>query len=1332
MCFWLLCCVPVQKLFGQHILEFNHLTVENGLSQNTVYASVQDSKGFIWLGTRDGLNRYDSRNIKVYKTKVGDSTSLSWNAISSILSDSKGKLWIGTVNGLNIYNKKSDNFTRLNLEKRDKGKHTISGIYEDKKGNIWLGTNRGLYVNSSAHPSKFRHVLLQGVVEGGKSNDILVVKEDRHSNLWLGTKKGLIKLALDVQGTHQTTFYHNTADSKCNYIRSIEEDQKGNLWIGTEGGLQYPDTIAHKLVYSLPNSNYPSLRKSVRKIKLLKDGEMWMATANGIFTFNSTTKALSNYVNDTDNQKSLNQNSVYDIFQDKSGTIWFGTFYGGVNYIHNYPSNFITYQKSENHSALGSNIISGIAEDDQQNLLIGTQEAGLSYYDRAKGQFIQHRGHEGQPDHLSSDIVKLIYKDHKNNIWIGSQYLQLYNQKTHGFSTFKNELNQPTFINAICEYQESTYWIGTRDVGLYLFDHRTGTFASADTITDHQFRNKVVKYIFKDRAGNSWFGSDAGLFVRNSKTGKLTRYTAGTNEDGTILSDNINVICQDKKQRIWIGTGNGGISLFNQSTQKFTNFTISNGLPSNTINGILEDNDGYLWLSTDKGLCRFDPNLKTTRNYGIEDGLPGNVFNLNSFLKTRNGEFFFGSYNGLVQFNPSRIWVNTEIAPLVFTDVKVANETDKQENDYIRQLGEAKPLITFNHRQNVFTIDFVILNYIKPLKNRYAYKLSGYENNWTYVNVPSVTFTNLPAGTYTLLVKGANNDGVWNPVPLKLIIKVLPPPWLSWWAYTIYAILASGILLLVVRYLLMRDRLKREKEVHQMKLDFFTNVSHELRTPLTLILGPIESLIKNTAVDKQVKDKLSSAKFNADRMLRLVGELLDFRKTETGHLEIHVAKQDIVSFAKKIFLSFKDLAGQREITYNLITSNSSVELYFDDLQFEKVLFNVLSNAFKFTPVGGRIILEITSHESIVELKITDNGIGISAESQAKIFTNYYQVKEFGHQSLGSGIGLALSKSIIELHGGSVAVNSRQSSNREAAFTCFTINMKTGNQHFSKAQLLAEKYSVLPLPVQSPIIQLDGSEQQGISHGRFELLVVEDNEAIRNFIVENLAQNFQITQCANGAEGLEIAYRQIPDLILSDVMMPEMDGLEFSRKIKEDERTSHIPLILLTALSDTIHHIEGLQMGADLYLSKPFSIQVLELSINNLLASRDLMRRKFSQEYTLQPSNVIIDSKDDAFLNKLIALIEVNMTNKAFGVEMLSVDLGMSRNVLYRKIDALTGVSVNEFIKSIRLKRAYQLLELQSYAVYEVAMMVGFNDQKYFSKEFKKCFGQSPSEIKSIK
>lgn len=1309
---------------AQNETEFNHITIENGLSQSTVYSITQDKNGFMWFATRDGLNRYDSRNIKVYRNNPENLSSLSWDVINSLLSDSKGNLWIGTAKGLNRYNSGSDSFTQIfndNKNPTSLSHNSITKVYEDKKGNIWVGTDFGLNLLQTVNDFKFKR-FFQSDKEGIIGNQILAIKEDSNGNIWVGTNKGLSRLVFQ-NGAYKSENYSNSYDLKRNYIRAIEEDAKGNIWIGTEAGLSFIDYRNKQLVSYHDQIKIPEIKISIRKIKERRDGVIWIGTFNGIYVYDPIKQTFNAYKNDPENPRSLNQNSVYDIFEDKDKSIWIGTYYGGINVIYPHATHFVSYKKNQDPNSLGSNIISAIVEDRNNNLLIGTQEAGLNIFDPNKGIFLKYRNKEGDANSISSDVVKVIYKDKQQNIWLGSYHLQLYNEVSRSFYNFKPLANdKPNYINAICENENGKYWIATRDPGLYLFDYNTSTFQSADSLTQHQFKDKVVRSVYKDANKNVWFGTDAGLFILSANSKKVKQLKIHT-------ADNINIISQDSKKRIWVGAVNGGLSLYHPVKNNFTTFTTANGLPSNSVIGILEDNNGFLWLSTDNGLSRFDTKNLKFNNYDVQDGLPGNVFNQNSFYKDYLGNLYFGCYNGLVKFNPSKININNTISPVVFTGLKVYDESDSK-NHFTDQHIASNSSLVINYRQNIFTVNFAILNYIKPLKNKYAYKLQGFEKNWNYVDNPSATYTNLPSGNYTLLVKGANNDGIWNATPLSLNITILPPPWLTWWAYTFYALIIAGILTVFIRYILIRDRLKREDKIHQMKLDFFTNISHELRTPLTLILGPLESLLNNQQVDRSVKSKLSQAKYNADRLLRLVSELLDFRKTETGNLQLQVGKHDLVSFSKKIFLSFQDLAERKNIQYDFQSDKDQIELYFDDIQLEKVLFNLLANAFKFTESGGSVDFRIVSETSFVNLKISDTGKGIPIESQDKIFTNYYQVKEFGKHSLGSGIGLALSKSIVELHNGSITFNSQPQDQSKTGNTCFSIKLKLGSQHFSKEQLFTDE-----LTDRTPLtLPLEIGERTANNNKikKYDLLIVEDNEAINKFIAENLKLNYNVFSSYNGLQGLEIAFEKIPDLIISDVMMPELDGIEFSKRIKNDHRTSHIPLILLTALSDQVHQINGLQTGADLYLSKPFSIQVLELSVQNLLSSRDTMRKKFSQELTLQPSNIAINNTEEIFLNKLIKLIEDNLINPDFKVDVLGSELGMSRNVLYRKIDALTGMSVNDFIKSIRLKTALKLMETQQYVVYEVATMVGFNDHKYFSKEFKKQFGRSPSSYKEVK
>jgi signal transduction histidine kinase/CheY-like chemotaxis protein len=692
----------------------------------------------------------------------------------------------------------------------------------------------------------------------------------------------------------------------------------------------------------------------------------------------------------------------------------------------------------------------------------------------------------------------------------------------------------------------------------------------------------------------------------------------------------------------------------------------------------------------------------------------------------------------------------------VFTGLKLFNQpvSIHGKSDLLKKDISLTHSITFSSRQNIFTIEFAALNYVKSGKNKYAYELDGFEKDWNYVDNPSATYTNLPPGHYTFLVRGTNNDGLWNANPARMQIIVLPPLWKTWWAYLAYIIIIGVILYLVIRFFRRQARLERDLYYEQQQIDFFTNISHEIRTPLTLIVGPIDKLLQHTAGDSFVSRQLGLAKKNADRLVRLVTELLDFRKAESGNMQLWVSRNNMVLFAKEIFSSFEELAVNQSITYHFEATEESIMASFDPAQMEKVLYNLLSNAFKFTDDKGAITLSVQRTEEIgnngegwVQMRVTNTGKGIPPEAQSRLFERFYQATASNVKTPGSGIGLALSKSIVELHQGKIRVESRLETEALTGNTSFTILLPRGTETSDRPALTK---SLPAMDKQEVKEELTGEPTQ-----KPTILLVEDNPEIRQLIRDSLSGLYHIEESSNGAEGWEAAIRIIPDLVISDVMMEGADdGFVLCQRIKQDEKTSHIPVILLTARVAAVHQISGLRTGADAYITKPFHIEVLELQVRNLLSLRNIIRSKFTRQVTLQPPQAAVYSSEELpaipsagelFLEKLVAIVEEQMEDPEFGVPVLLKKVGMSQTVLYRKLKALTDMSIADFIKSVRLKRAAQLLVAPAAgmapertgmpddrppSVADVAYMVGFSDRKYFSKEFRKQFGQSPTEYQS--
>ena len=1325
-------------------IAFNHLTVENGLSQSSVFSIAQDSVGFMWFGTKDGLNKYNTRNFEVFKRERGNPNSITTGQnVNALYTDRSGQLWIGTHRGLNRYIQESNSFQRYVNDPKVKTSlsyNTVRAIFQDSKGRMWIGTDSGL--NVLVKPDRFIRFMPQANGKPGLAHYLIKsIVEDQYGAMWIGTLQGLTRMMEGKNGWTFKSYFHNKNNPESladNDVAVVYEDPMKRLWVGTHNyGLDLFDQQKQSFKHFTASKGKPNSINSnvIRKIKMDRKGKLWISTLNGINIYDPETENFSALNHNPEDPTSLNQNSIYDIQQDVDGSMWIGTFYGGINFYHSNATPFKGYKSTLGKNGLSSNVVSAMIEDQAHNLWIGTEAEGLNYYNRSTGKFTSFKHDPENPASLSSNLVKDISIGKDGKVWIGTYEggLDLYQPGSNLFKHYRPDSTDSKALNSnrvVCLLRDHNgkLWIGTRAHGVFLYNEQENNFSA---FHPPMFANdlKFIRYLFEDAKKQIWIATNSGTYIFDPLSNKIRKFVTINN---SFKFDDINIVQEDSNGVIWLGSYDAGLIRYQPNRQAIRFYNMEQGLHSNVILGILEDDQHSLWISTDNGLSKFDG--KVFKNYTIEDGLPGNVFNYNSFLKDSRGEFFFGGYNGLISFFPAEIKENNKVPKVVFTRLRLFNKTVAIDDDskLLKRNINLTEALTFSHAQNIFTLEFAALNYIKSEKNRYAYKLEGFDKDWNFVNTPAATFTNLTPGTYKLLIKGSNNDGVWSKEPVAMMIYIKPPFWKTWWAYLFYFMALSGLLVLIFRYFLVRAKLSKEHEIYQMKLDFFTNVSHEIRTPLTLIVGPLEQLIQDTLESPRLNRRLLTVKKNAGRLTRLVNELMDFRKQEAGKLGLNVSPENIVHFAKEIFLSFQYLALKHHVDYQFVCEDEAIEIYFDHEQLEKVFFNLLSNAFKFTPDYGRISLKIQkSGTGFVEITVLDNGKGIPEDSRDKIFTNFYQVKDHLSRNSGTGIGLALSKKIAELHHGDLRLLPGAAAPEAAVETCFCLTLRTGKAHFAKDELVPQY-----VPVESPLLYPitpdldvhDGAEPVDVpEQERVTLLIVEDNPEIRDFIKHALRRFYDIVEAENGEQGVRLAFELIPDIIVSDVMMPEMDGLELCRTLKTDARTSHIPIILLTARSGNIHEVSGLKTGAEAYITKPFNIEILQLNISNLLMLQSNMRRKFSQQMTLQPSNVLIESTDQDFLNRIMVIIERSFNDEEFNVNVLASEVGMSTPILYKKIKALTDMTVNNFIKSVRLKRAGQLLQQQKYTVYEVAYMVGFNDSKYFSKEFTKQFGRTPSD-----
>lgn len=1334
-------------------LKFKHLSFKEGLAQSPISTIIKDSKGFVWLGNWKGLTRYDGYTFRTFHHNPNNQKSISHNRVNSIIEDRYKQLWVGTSNGLNRYNPITEIFKRVDIKDVKGGRNYVASVLEDKQGQVWVATFAGIkLVDTTNWILKELPTLKDQSATNITTAVTFTLFQDANRKIWVGTKNGVKcfdprtkKLVTIPSAILQCTELMGTK------IIVIRQDKKGDFWFGSEtAGLFRYDTKKDQInIFKHQDGNTQSILSNwVRDIYVKDESNILIGTRNGLSIYNTLTKKYTNYSHNALDPEGLNDNSIWSFMQDKSGGIWIGTFANGLNVYYPANANFSNVtERLGSKVGLSYRLVNALVEDSKGGLWLGT--SGLEYLDLKSKQnkYYEVRNTLKQ----TRNGVKSLAKDENGNLWMGTlDGLCYFNTLTTEIKFFKFNITQgklsESLINAIFP-EKGAVWAGTNGGGLqHLKIDGTYTTYTNQPKDKSSISDNFVTALLKDAQNNLWVGTQNGLNHYQAKTNKFIRYSK-SKAPYTLNNNSITTLLKDSKDRLWIGT-EAGLNYYHTVTNKFYALNEKSQLTDDIIRSIIEDDHGDIWLSTDNGLYKlhfkafnlpFNANDVIITHYDAKDGLASNQFSTNASIKLASGELLFGGINGLSSFFPDKISVNKMRPKVAFTDFLIRNKDvtiDSLESPLKQSITFAKT-IKLNHNEGYITIKFAALNFVNPDKNQYAYKMEGIRgDDWHYSGTQrEANYTNLLPGRYTFMVKAANNDGIWNEEPIRLQIVVLPPWWQTWWAFLIYFLMVSYMTYTIYKFLKNRAELKRDlyleqvqnerqEELHQMKIDFFTNISHEIRTPLTLILGPLEKMVLNSGAHSTLYNQLVQVQNNANRLMRLVTELMDFRKAESGHMKLSYSQCNIIKFIEEIYLSFQNLATDKNISYSFIREEGEINLYFDKDHFEKVIFNLLSNAFKFTPEGGKISISIKNHNDTVSIQIDDNGKGISPKNIDKLFNRFFQVYNDEVSHSGYGIGLALSKSIVELHQGKIEVSSEQS------LTTFTVTLPKGAAHLDQ-ELLMPEFMNSENPVHyylqsqaNTIITAPIEVQEAI---KYTLLIIEDNQELRNFIKESFQEQYIIVQAANGAEGLALTLQIMPDLIISDVMMPEMDGLELCRRIKVDERINHIPIILLTARAAYIHQINGLEKGADAYITKPFSIQVLALNVKNIIATKEAGRQKFIRELLLNPQPIEIKSNDDKFLIKLMSIIDSHLDDTEFEVGTIVDEIGMSKTVLYKKVQAITNLSVADLIKSIRLKKAAMLLESNQLSIAEIAFAVGFNDRKYFSKEFKKLYHVSPSD-----
>lgn len=1352
-------CFLFLHAIGYSQVTFRRLSVQEGISNSSVIAITQDNDHFLWFGTRDGLNRFDGYNIQVFREDRGNPNSLIFDDIRLLYFDPQLKtIWAGSTKGLSRFISEKNEFHNYHFNQtkvNDISEYYIQALLRDSKGNLWVGVPDGLYL-FNATKDKFEK---QSIRYLGNALNILSIHEDKGKKIWIGTNAGLFQLKYGLNKQVYLEEIHfpevpGVKSIKGQAIYAIQSDLHQQLWLGTHGeGLYKWHTLTNKITqYKHIEKDSRSLSNNmIRSIAVHPNGQIWVGTFVGLNQFDPVMNNFKAIVADEKNQSNLSSSSIWSVFFDKKGSLWVGTFYGGVNFYDPGIKRFQNYVHIPERNSLSHNVVSAIKEDDKGNFWIGTEGGGLNYFEKGKHTFVNYYHSPLKTNTLSGNNIKALYYE-KNQLWIGTYNAGLdnYNVDKKSFTNYgKGERGWDKFsslnVYSLLKINNLMYVL-TYGGGLNVLDieNKKITQIQHDPKRQESLSNNLGRILIRDKMGNVWIGTEDGLNLLSKENIDKGNYTFKRYLDGY----NIASLYEDSKGNIWIGTFSNG--LIYRNNQSFNYFTEKEGLAGHTIFTILEDKRGEIWLGTNQGISRCNVERKSFLNYNSSDGLQNLEFNYNAgLMESKTGSLLFGGKNGFTWFQPSNLKTNKYIPKVALTRLIVNNREVKlgAKDGILSRALNQMDLITFKHNQANFTLQFSALDYLNPQKNHYAIKLEGLDKSWQYiVGSHEVTYTLQKPGSYLFRLKGGNNDGIWNPKEKVITIKVLPSPWLSLPAYLVYFSLFAIALFIGYRFIVLNHTLALEQvekgkqsEIHQMKLRFFTNITHELRTPLSLILGPLEELLDSNKDDKKNYGPLKTAHRNAARLLNLVNQLLTFRKLERDHEEMNIEETDIISFLRDISDSFKDEMRLHHIAFKISYDFSPFPVFMDRDKMEKIFYNLLSNAFKFTPEGGNISIVIAKKEETVSCTFKDSGIGIELEFQDEIFRRFYE-KDNRHPSLrvqneGTGIGLALSLQMVKLHKGDIKVESEP--NKGASFeVTFPINLNQAAQEISVKQngTVTQKGEKSNEMDQSPSwedwskVQFDADSL--LSSQSFHFLLIDDNEEIIDYLSTIFPPTIFLSRATDGKSGFEKALLLQPDLIISDVMMPGMDGFQLSYQLRANFETSHIPIILLTAQSDFSFKLEGLKTGADEYLTKPFHPKELIIRVENILRNRGFSRQKFKEKEVLEPSEIAFTSADEILIQNAIALVEKNMDFPEYAVDQFAQDLAVSRPSLFNKMRALTGETPKNFIKIIRLKRAAQLLKTGKLSVSEVCYMTGFRDPKYFNKCFQKQYNQSPSEYKA--
>lgn len=1318
-----------------------NLSIENGLSNNSVRCIYQDHNGFMWFGSYDGLTCYDGTRYRVFHNNPRDNNSLRHNYINAIGEDRHYKIFVGTGQGISIFNSLTQKITTgyyhpFGMKGANPIRFYINDLKTDSGGNVYIATNGGgLMVKWSGSDTAIQ---MNCPVFNSPWQNIQCFTIDRQQRVWcVVANLGLFQ----IDRVHKTLQLIN---DKIRSVRSMEADDQGNLWIAAFDGLYKYDVAANSLTNLFPQPPARHFSSNILCMRFDDRNTLWMGTEGcGIIVYDP---ASGKYTPFSSGSKGLTGAVIYSIFQDRENRKWIGTYKGGVDIIEPHESRFTTFRHDPaNKTSLANNFVSAMCECKDGALWVGTDCGGISILSRPTTHFTND---ERVLLPLRANLVPSMIQDKNGDVWIASygggvDRIDSKGGKRMHFTCYDDHTaKENAYVWQVFEDKEGVIWAATFADGLlYFFNRGTGRFQPFN----YEARNFYC--LAEDSNGTFWAGSSAGLTRIDKANRTYTLYP---------VPKPVRSIFRDSRQNLWVGTEGGGLLLFDETAGKIAkNYIEEDGLCNNAILTILEDDHGALWLSTFHGLSRMDPATRQFSNFYKEDGLPSNQFEFNSALKLRSGELAFGGINGFTIFRPDSLRSNPAMPPLLVTRLLVNNAPVAPNSGYVSgAVGDTITRLALPYRDGMLTVDFAALEYAAPDKITYAYYLEGWDKGWTTAhNIRTATYTRLEEGTYQLHVKATNTDGIWNPKEVLMEVVVLPPWYRSWIAYLLYGAVLAGVIYLLSRYRARQRRLQnemqflqlqreqekklallerqKEKELNDKRLSLFTRISHEFRTPLTLIMNPLQDLLSRDATAKENGD-LKSIYRNARRLHSLADQLLLFQKANTGDDPLMLGLMDYSQLCREVYLYFEQDAHLKKIEY-VFACPEGLMICGDRQKLEMVLINLLSNAFKYTPAGGRIAFEVKDGEEVITI-ISDSGPGIPAAGGDKIFERFFQAPNQQNASKpGFGIGLFLARSFTELHQGKISYTSECGKG-----TVFTVVLPKSHP------------DAMPLEVEPVVGEVRGQgaraqeargedvrsedPQEEEAPGEESLigddctiLVIEDNAEMRAYVAGIFTGEYRVLEAASAEEGLSVARESLPDLIITDINMQEMSGLAFCKLLKGDPAASHIPLVVLTADNTPESRLEAVELGADDYFNKPFDKDLLVAKVANLLKNKTALQNYFLNEVTHQKNDIKISAEHKLFLERCMAIVEQNIDDVNFTVHSLAAGIGMSHSKLYRRVKSVSGLTVNAFIRYIRMRKAAELFIHSDMNINEAAFEVGFSNVKYFQKQFFKLFGMNPSE-----